>query len=60
MTWWADWQSHGTLQIMFQPIIALTDFHIVGYEVLSRPYTADGQPIPVEAFFDEVASYNFV
>ncbi|AEJ40892.1 diguanylate phosphodiesterase [Sulfobacillus acidophilus TPY] len=55
MTWWADWQSHGTLQIMFQPIIALTDFHIVGYEVLSRPYTADGQPIPVEAFFDEVA-----
>jgi EAL domain-containing protein (putative c-di-GMP-specific phosphodiesterase class I) len=51
---WQRWQGGG-LDLVFQPIVSLSTYRVVGYEVLSRPYTASGQPLPVEAFFDSAA-----
>jgi len=56
MNLWNLWSHHGLLQLAFQPIVALDTFGIWGFEVLARPYAADGHPLPVEAFFDHVAA----
>lgn len=48
-----DWFQHEpNFSVAFQSLISLSSGQVVGYEVLSRPATLEGQLIPVEEFFE--------
>ncbi len=41
--------------LAFHPLISLSTGHVIGYEVLTRPYTPDKELINAEIFFQEVS-----
>lgn len=48
---WERFMKHGSVQPVYQPIVELATGHIVGYEVLSRAYDADGTLIYLDDLF---------
>ncbi len=47
-TAWKEFRENGQLQIVFQPILRLETGQIIGYELLSRPSAANGNPMAID------------
>ncbi|MDA8194767.1 MAG: EAL domain-containing protein [Thermaerobacter sp.] len=46
---WREWRTSGSLDVVFQPIVALHSGEVTAYEALSRPRDAAGRPLSVSA-----------
>lgn len=56
----SEWFEHEPkFSVAFQSLISLSSGQIVGYEVLTRPFTLAGHLLPVEEFFEVATSLGY-
>lgn len=48
---WKLFADHGMIQPVYQPIVEMTSGRIVGYEVLSRAFDAEGKSVDLATLF---------
>jgi EAL domain-containing protein (putative c-di-GMP-specific phosphodiesterase class I) len=48
-------EAQQPFYLVFHPLISLSSGHTMGYEVLTRPFNEQQQPINAETFFQEVS-----